>query len=58
MNKKDLWDRFIQSGKISDYLDYKKKADNEYADDMIDEEAADEFHIDYPEGTDKYDGYY
>lgn len=55
MNKKDLWDRFIQTGKISDYLNYKKAQNrNEY--DFPDSEAGEEFFIECPNGEDyKYD---
>lgn len=52
MNKKDLWDRFIRTGKISDYLNY-RKAENHPDDDL---ETADEFFVDCPNGEDyKYD---
>ena len=29
MNKKEAWDKFKESGKIEDYLEYKKKEDEE-----------------------------
>ena len=29
MNKKDAWDKFYKSGKIEDYLDYKKIEEDE-----------------------------
>ncbi len=29
MNKKEAWDKFKESGKIEDYLEYKKKKDEE-----------------------------
>ena len=29
MNKKEAWDKFKESGKIEDYLEYKKKDDEE-----------------------------
>ncbi len=52
MNKKDLWDRFIRTGKISDYLNYRKA--ESFPDDDI--EASDEFFVDCPNGEDyKYD---
>lgn len=52
MNKKDLWDRFIQTGKISDYLNYQKA--RKFPDEDI--EAAEEFFVDCPNGEDyKYD---
>ena len=52
MNKKDLWDRFIRTGKISDYLEYRRA--ESFPDDDI--EAADEFFVDCPNGEDyKYD---
>lgn len=46
MNKKDLWDKFIRTGKISDYLRY-RKAERTAPDDFDeDEEFANEL---YPE---------
>ncbi len=29
MNKKEAWEKFKESGKIEDYLEYKKKDDEE-----------------------------
>ena len=29
MNKKEAWDKFKESGKIEDYLEYKKKDDED-----------------------------
>ncbi len=29
MNKKEAWDKFKESGKIEDYLEYKKKDEEE-----------------------------
>lgn len=29
MNKKDAWDKFKQTGKVEDYLEYKKASDDE-----------------------------
>lgn len=55
MNKKDLWDRFIQTGKISDYLNY-KKAQSHGGYDFPDAEAGEEFFTACPDGEDyKYD---
>ena len=52
MKKRDLWDKFIRTGKIYDSLDY-RKAENIPDDDT---EAADEFFVDCPNGEDyKYD---
>lgn len=52
MNKKDLWDKFIQTGKISDYLNY-QKAQKQNEDDF---EASEEFFVECPNGEDyKYD---
>ncbi|MGN0448426.1 MAG: hypothetical protein ACI4GC_07775 [Acutalibacteraceae bacterium] len=56
MNKKELWDRFIQTGKISDYLNYQKASKILETSDNPDFEAADEFYVDCPNGEDyKYD---
>ncbi len=56
MNKKALWDKFIQTGKISDYLSYQKAEKIPETDDDPDFEAADEFYVDCPNGEDgQYD---
>lgn len=55
MDKKALWDKFLQTGKVSDYLNYSRavKNGNGYADDL---EAAEEFYPACPNGEDyKYD---
>ncbi len=46
MNKRELWDNFIKSGKVSDYLKYKNASgyDNESAN----EEFAEELFFDDP----------
>lgn len=46
MNKRELWENFIKTGKVSDYLKYKSASD--YADDTFDTEFADELFIDDP----------
>lgn len=55
MNKRDLWDKFIQTGKISDYLNYQRaeKNGNDYNAEL---EAGEEFFVECPNGEDyKYD---
>lgn len=53
MNRKDLWDKFIQTGKISDYLNY-QRAEKTNEDPNF--EASEEFYVDCPNGEDyKYD---
>ncbi len=55
MNKRDLWDKFIQTGKISDYLNYQRaeKNSNDYNAEL---EAGEEFFVECPNGEDyKYD---
>ena len=42
MNKKQLWEKFMSTGKVSDYLNY-KKAENLFDDDFDDSEFSDEF---------------
>lgn len=55
MDKKALWDKFIQTGKVSDYLNYSRALKNAHADEG-DLEAAEEFHFECPNGEDyKYD---
>ena len=46
MNKKDLWDKFIRTGKISDYLRYRRAERIADDDETDDSEFADEL---YPE---------
>ena len=45
MDKRALWDKFLQTGKVSDYLNYSRAVKNGNAD-TDDLEAAEEF---YPE---------
>ena len=49
MNKKELWNIFMKTGKVSDYLRY-KNAPSERKDDLdsMDMEAAEEFYINNP----------
>lgn len=42
MNKKQLWEKFMSTGKVSDYLNY-KKAESYFDDDFDDSEFSDEF---------------
>lgn len=56
MNKKDLWDKFIRTGKVTDYLDYRKAEKNQTGYDLTEYEIARELHPDFPNGEDyKYD---
>ena len=51
MNKKELWDVFIKSGSVSDYLRYRKAADyGDERDSSGEEQAeiAEEFLGDFP----------
>ena len=43
MNNKHLWDKFMSSGKVSDYLKY-KKAEHYFEDETEDAEFSDEFY--------------
>lgn len=52
MNKKDLWDKFIRTGKISDYLRYRKAERSEEEEGSDYEEIAYEL---YPECFNKED---
>lgn len=55
MNRKDLWDKFIQTGKVSDYLNY-KKAQSRGGYDFSDSELGEEFFTGGPDREDyKYD---
>ncbi len=55
MNKKELWDVFMKTGCVSDYLKYTKAAQNTYENDMSWEEQAEiaeEFLGDLPHNRD------
>ena len=47
MNKRDLWELFMKTGKISDYLNY-AKAERETDTDIFDYETVEEFYSDDP----------
>lgn len=56
MNKKALWDKFIRTGKVSDYLKYRKAERMAMDDEQTDYEIAQEIHPDCPNGEDyRYD---
>ena len=61
MNKKDLWDTFMKTGKVSDYLNYKKAKDFPLSD-YPEEETAEEFYLWNPDAKegfyDNQDGRY
>lgn len=55
MDKRALWDKFLQTGKVSDYLNYSRAVKNGSSD-ADDLEAAEEFYPECPNGEDyKYD---
>ncbi|MGN0468738.1 MAG: hypothetical protein ACI4GY_08455 [Acutalibacteraceae bacterium] len=47
MTKKELWQIFMKTGKVSDYLNYKNARDVENLTNLEDEEISDEFARDY-----------
>ncbi len=63
MNKQDLWNIFMKTGKVSDYLRYKNAVDKhpDFLDSM-DMEAAEEFYLHNPYAEefdyDDFDGWY
>lgn len=61
MNKKDLWNTFMKTGKVSDYLNYKKAREFPISD-YPDEETAEEFYMNNPHAKegfyDNQDGRY
>lgn len=63
MTKKELWNIFMKTGKVSDYLKY-KNAPSERLDDLdnMDMEAAEEFYLNNPHAEefdyDDFDGWY
>lgn len=63
MNKKDLWNIFMKTGKVSDYLRYKNASDSYNGSlDSMDMEAAEEFYLNNPHAEeleyDDFDGWY
>ncbi len=63
MNKKDLWNIFMKTGKVADYLRYKNAADRHLDTlDSMDMEAAEEFYLNNPHAEefdyDDFDGWY
>ncbi len=47
MNKKELWQIFMKTGKVSDYLNYKNARDEQGFPLEDDEEISEEFALDY-----------
>ncbi len=63
MNKKELWDIFMKTGKVSDYLRYKNASDKpREVYEITDMEAAEEFYLNNPHAEefdyDNFDGWY
>lgn len=63
MTKKELWNVFMKTGKVSDYLKYKNAPDERAHDlDNMDMEAAEEFYLNNPHAeefyNDDFDGWY
>ena len=63
MTKKELWNIFIKTGKISDYLRYRSAPDERR--ELLhnaDTETSDEFYLNYPDiqelDYDDFDGWY
>ena len=57
MDKKALWDKFIQTGKVSDYLNYSRAVKNGNIDE-IDLETAEELYPGEDTDYDNQDGRY
>lgn len=53
MNKRELWNTFMKTGKVSDYLNYKKAKDFPLSD-YPDEETADEFYLNNPDAKEGF----
>lgn len=51
MNKRDLWEAFMKTGKVSDYLKYRNA--DKYDIDGYDAEIAEEFYTDSPNPEDR-----
>lgn len=52
MNKNELWQIFMKTGKVSDYLNYKNARDEQVLPVYEDEEFSDEFAADYNDNSD------
>lgn len=52
MNKKELWNTFMKTGKVSDYLNYKKAEDFPLS--YPDEETAEEFYMNNPDAEEGF----
>ncbi len=55
MTKRELWNTFMKTGKVSDYLNYKRAIDfsqSDYPD--MGEEAAEEFYLNNPDAKEGY----
>lgn len=63
MNRKELWQIFMRTGKVSDYLNYKNARDKEALTDLGDAEVSEEFakdfinnyDSDFPESNEEYE---
>lgn len=55
MNKKELWQKFMKTGKVTDYLDYKNAKETPDIFSEYDEEASDEFAIDLERDFEEYE---
>lgn len=56
LNKKELWQKFMQTGKVTDYLDYKNaKEVREDVFSQYDEETSDEFLADLERDFEEYE---
>lgn len=53
MNKNELWQIFMKTGKVSDYLNYKNARDEQVLPVYEDEEFSEEFASDYDDNSDK-----
>lgn len=53
MNKRELWNTFMRTGKVSDYLNYKRAKDFPVSD-YPDEETAEEFYLNNPDAKEGF----
>ncbi len=58
MNKKELWVKFMATGKISDYIQYKRAEGDFYGGEEIDVDFSDEFAVSQEDYYDFEDGRY
>ena len=55
MNKKELWQKFVKTGKVTDYLEYKNAKESPDIFDEYDTEFSDELSVDLERDFEEYE---